>query len=117
MSATVGAACVLFLWFRQSSNDSYPTAMHIAAALELTHTTIAGLRTLHSALHEKAVAFKDIVKIGRTHTQARLSSQSLPMDTPVFHAYSLSRCTVADLTLADFPLSLALITAVNLFLH
>ncbi len=53
----------------QSSNDSFPTAMHIAAALELEHVTIPGLVALHAALHAKAVEFKDIIKIGRTHTQ------------------------------------------------
>ena len=43
--------------------------MHIAAALELTQITIPGLEHLHKALLEKAEAFKDIIKIGRTHTQ------------------------------------------------
>ncbi|KAA0155232.1 hypothetical protein FNF29_01983 [Cafeteria roenbergensis] len=52
-----------------SSNDSYPTAMHIAAALEITGTTIPGLKALHAALDAKAKEFADIVKIGRTHTQ------------------------------------------------
>lgn len=52
-----------------SSNDSYPTAMHIAAALELYHVTLPGLRKLHGALAAKAEEFKDIIKIGRTHTQ------------------------------------------------
>jgi fumarate hydratase, class II len=52
-----------------SSNDSYPTAMHIAAALEMYHVTLPGLRKLHAALAAKAEEFKDIIKIGRTHTQ------------------------------------------------
>jgi fumarate hydratase class II len=52
-----------------SSNDSFPTAMHIAAGIMLTRTTIPGLERLHAALHAKAVEFKDIIKIGRTHTQ------------------------------------------------
>ncbi len=53
----------------QSSNDTYPTAMHIACAEEITHKLIPALRRLHAALLEKSHAFKAIIKIGRTHTQ------------------------------------------------
>jgi fumarate hydratase class II len=53
----------------QSSNDTYPTAMHIAAAEEIVHRLIPALHGLRNALHEKAHAWKDIIKIGRTHTQ------------------------------------------------
>ncbi len=53
----------------QSSNDSYPTAMHIAAAMEIKHALIPALQTLRNALNDKAQEFKDIIKIGRTHTQ------------------------------------------------
>ena len=53
----------------QSSNDSFPTAMHVAAALELTQKLLPALDRLHAALEAKAVQFNDIVKIGRTHTQ------------------------------------------------
>jgi fumarate hydratase class II len=53
----------------QSSNDSYPTAMHIAAAEEIVHLLIPALQKLRNALNDKAQAWKDIVKIGRTHTQ------------------------------------------------
>lgn len=53
----------------QSSNDSFPTAMHIAAALEITHTLLPGLKELHGALKKKAEEYKDIIKIGRTHLQ------------------------------------------------
>jgi len=53
----------------QSSNDTYPTAMHIAVALEIHHTLLPGLEKLHAALHAKAEEYKDIIKIGRTHTQ------------------------------------------------
>jgi fumarate hydratase class II len=53
----------------QSSNDSYPTAMHIAAALEIRERLIPALEHLHAALDVKAKEFADIVKIGRTHTQ------------------------------------------------
>lgn len=53
----------------QSSNDTFPTAMHIAAVLELNNRLLPALRALHGALDEKAKAFADIIKIGRTHTQ------------------------------------------------
>jgi fumarate hydratase class II len=53
----------------QSSNDTYPTAMHIAVAMTARDVTLPGLRKLHGALADKAAAFKDIIKIGRTHTQ------------------------------------------------
>ena len=51
----------------QSSNDTFPTAMHIACYKKIIETTIPGLKGLKNALNEKAIAFKDIVKIGRTH--------------------------------------------------
>jgi fumarate hydratase class II len=53
----------------QSSNDTFPTAMHIAAASETIEQLIPALEHLHSALDSKAQAFADIVKIGRTHLQ------------------------------------------------
>ncbi|CAL8282336.1 unnamed protein product [Merluccius merluccius] len=53
----------------QSSNDTFPTAMHIAAATEVHHVLLPGLQTLHDALAAKADEFKEIIKIGRTHTQ------------------------------------------------
>src|SRR5580692_7096986 len=53
----------------QSSNDSFPTAMHIAAAMRITDDLIPALEMLHRALRKKEKAFADIVKIGRTHTQ------------------------------------------------
>ncbi|RYY37214.1 hypothetical protein EON62_01270, partial [archaeon] len=52
-----------------SSNDSFPTAMHVAAVLMVHHVTLPGLETLHKALEAKAKEFADIIKIGRTHTQ------------------------------------------------
>jgi len=52
-----------------SSNDSFPTAMHIAAALMVERVTLPGLQRLHAALDAKAKEFAHIVKIGRTHTQ------------------------------------------------
>lgn len=53
----------------QSSNDTFPTAMHIAAASETIEQLIPALQHLHGALDAKAKAFADIVKIGRTHLQ------------------------------------------------
>src|SRR5579872_412753 len=53
----------------QSSNDSFPTAMHIAAAIAITRDLIPSLKGLHHALRAKEKAFARIVKIGRTHTQ------------------------------------------------
>ena len=53
----------------QSSNDCFPTAMHIAAAEEVVHRLLPALQVLHNALNDKAQAWKDIIKIGRTHTQ------------------------------------------------
>src|ERR671917_1976433 len=53
----------------QSSNDSFPTAMHIAAARQINERLLPALRHLHRALDDKARAFADIVKIGRTHLQ------------------------------------------------
>lgn len=53
----------------QSSNDTYPTAMHIACAEEVQHRLIPALKHLHKALDAKARAWNHIIKIGRTHTQ------------------------------------------------
>ena len=53
----------------QSSNDSFPTAMHIAAATHIKAELVPALRLLHAALRKKEKAFAKIVKIGRTHTQ------------------------------------------------
>jgi fumarate hydratase class II len=53
----------------QSSNDTYPTAMHIACAEEIHRRLLPALRHLHKALDAKVQAWADIIKIGRTHTQ------------------------------------------------
>ena len=53
----------------QSSNDTYPTAMHIASAEEIVNRLLPALKHLHAALAVKVEAWKDIIKIGRTHTQ------------------------------------------------
>ena len=53
----------------QSSNDTYPTAMHIAAAMEINNDLIPAIEGLTAALKAKSKAWKSIIKIGRTHTQ------------------------------------------------
>ena len=53
----------------QSSNDTFPTAMHIAAAEQVANTLVPALTHLHDALEKKSKEWSDIVKIGRTHLQ------------------------------------------------
>ncbi|QPZ91144.1 class II fumarate hydratase [Thioclava electrotropha] len=53
----------------QSSNDTFPTAMHVGIAMQARDVLLPGLRKLHAALEAKSEDFKDIIKIGRTHTQ------------------------------------------------
>ncbi|EPL3046949.1 class II fumarate hydratase [Morganella morganii] len=53
----------------QSSNDVFPTAMHVAAVIAVSTQLIPELKSLHSVLAAKAEAYRDIVKIGRTHLQ------------------------------------------------
>jgi fumarate hydratase class II len=53
----------------QSSNDSFPTAMHVAAVEEIQHRLLPALRHLHAALASKSREFADIIKTGRTHLQ------------------------------------------------
>ncbi|CAB3811201.1 class II fumarate hydratase [Achromobacter denitrificans] len=53
----------------QSSNDTFPTAMHVAAAVQVEHHLLPSLKALRATLAAKSAAFYDIVKIGRTHLQ------------------------------------------------
>ena len=53
----------------QSSNDTFPTAMHVATAMSVRDVLLPGLTKLAEGLEAKSDAFKDIIKIGRTHTQ------------------------------------------------
>lgn len=55
----------------QSSNDTFPTAMHIAVAMEINNLLLPSLKLLHKELDKKAKEFSGIIKIGRTHTQVR----------------------------------------------
>lgn len=52
----------------QSSNDSFPTVMHVATVIEVNERLIPHLKELIESLRKKSVEFQDIVKIGRTHT-------------------------------------------------
>lgn len=53
----------------QSSNDTFPTAMHIAVVLELFNRLLPDVNKLRDTLHQKSLAFKEVVKVGRTHLQ------------------------------------------------
>ena len=53
----------------QSSNDSFPTAMHIAVVLEIYKVLLPGLEKIYQQLEKMTEEFKNIIKIGRTHTQ------------------------------------------------
>jgi len=53
----------------QSSNDTFPTAMHIAAVEQIIHVLLPALKHLHAAVTQKSKEFEHIIKIGRTHTQ------------------------------------------------
>lgn len=55
----------------QSSNDTFPTAMHIAVAMEINNLLLPSLKLLHKELDKKAKEFSGIIKIGRTHTQVK----------------------------------------------
>jgi fumarate hydratase class II len=89
----------------QSSNDSFPTAMHIAAAMAITSDLIPALEMLHRALRSKEKEFAHIVKIGRTHTQdatpLTLGQEFSGYAAQVEHAVARLRVAVRDL----FPLA------------
>src|SRR5690625_6547439 len=53
----------------QSSNDTYPTALHVAAVLKLEDEVLPAVKVLKESIAVKVEAFKDVVKIGRTHLQ------------------------------------------------
>lgn len=89
----------------QSSNDTFPTAMHISAVLEIKRLLVPMLNRLHKTFGEKAVEFKDIVKIGRTHLQdatpltlgqeisgweSMLAHSLVHIESSLFHLYELA---------------------------
>jgi fumarate hydratase, class II len=53
----------------QSTNDAFPTAIHIAAAMQIHHALLPAVARLRQTLHAKSAAFADVIKIGRTHLQ------------------------------------------------
>src|ERR1700735_3866453 len=87
----------------QSSNDSFPTAMHIAAAMAITHDLLPALDLLYRALRRKEKAFSHIVKIGRTHTQdatpLTLGQEFSGYATQVEHAMTRIRMALKELYL------------------
>jgi len=86
----------------QSSNDTFPTAMHIAAYKMIVETTIPGVEMLRDALNEKAEAFKDIVKAGRTHlmdaTPLTLGQEFSGYVSQLDHGLKALKATLAHLT-------------------
>jgi fumarate hydratase, class II len=76
----------------QSTNDMFPTAIHVAVAVGLKQRLYPALRRLHQALHDKALAWNDIIKIGRTHladaTPIRLGQEFSG------YAYQVQRCAM-----------------------
>lgn len=90
----------------QSSNDTFPTAMHIAAAVEIKNRLLPAVRSLAAALDEKAKAWDEIVKIGRTHLQdatpIRLGQEFSGFASQMHHA--ADRLDRALSTLAELPI-------------
>ncbi|MCU0689600.1 MAG: class II fumarate hydratase, partial [Phycisphaerales bacterium] len=90
----------------QSSNDTFPTAIHLAAALSLTHETIPALQRMHTQLAQQAEAWDRIVKIGRTHladaTPIRLGQEFSGFASQVQHA--IQRCKLAVAALGELPI-------------
>ena len=86
----------------QSSNDTFPTAMHIAAYKMIVETTMPGVEMLRNALNEKAEAFKDIVKAGRTHlmdaTPLTLGQEFSGYVSQLDHGLKALKATLAHLS-------------------
>jgi fumarate hydratase class II len=90
----------------QSSNDTFPTAIHVAAALSIATRTIPALRAMHKQLDQQARAWDRIVKIGRTHladaTPIRLGQEFSGYASQVAH--SIERCQRAVQALCELPI-------------
>ena len=86
----------------QSSNDTFPTAMHIAAYKTIHEVTLPGLQRLHDVLVEKSEAYKDVVKIGRTHcmdaTPVTLGQEISGYASQVSHSIRAIKNTLAHLS-------------------
>ena len=90
----------------QSSNDTYPTALHIAAVLAVERQVIPALEKMHSCLKEKSERYMDLVKIGRTHLQ---DATPLTLGQEISGwVRMLERCESMILTSAEFMKDLAL---------
>lgn len=86
----------------QSSNDTFPTAMHIAAYKKVVEVTIPGLEALRNTFAEKSEAFKDVVKIGRTHfmdaTPVTVGQELSGFVSQLDHAIKAVKNTLAHLS-------------------
>lgn len=86
----------------QSSNDTFPTAMHIAAYKKVVEVTIPGLEALRDTLAEKSAAYKDVVKIGRTHfmdaTPVTVGQELSGFVSQLNHAIKAIKNTLAHLS-------------------
>jgi len=86
----------------QSSNDTFPTAMHIAAYKMIVETTIPGVEMLRNALNEKALEFTNIVKVGRTHlmdaTPLTLGQEFSGFVSQLDHGIKALKATLEHLT-------------------
>jgi len=86
----------------QSSNDTFPTAMHIAALKAVVEVTIPGIEKLHQTLVQKSEAFKDIVKTGRTHlmdaTPLTLGQEFSGYASQLEHGLKALHCTLPHLS-------------------
>ena len=90
----------------QSSNDTYPTALHIAAVLAVEKEVIPGLEKMHQCLKEKSERYMDLVKIGRTHLQ---DATPLTLGQEISGwVRMLERCQAMIMTSAEFMKDLAL---------
>uniref|UniRef100_A0A8C9G609 Fumarate hydratase, mitochondrial n=1 Tax=Pavo cristatus TaxID=9049 RepID=A0A8C9G609_PAVCR len=99
----------------QSSNDTFPTAMHIAAAQEVNEVLLPGLKKLQNALEAKSKEFSQIIKIGRTHTQdaVPLTLGQLIMWLVIWFMSSC-KCLIGFMFLTA-PVGLPFVTAPNKF--
>jgi len=86
----------------QSSNDTFPTAMHIAAYRMLQDNTLPSLKSLGAGLHDKSLAFKDITKTGRTHlmdaTPLTLGQEFSGYASQIDHGIKALRATLDHLS-------------------
>ncbi|MEL7496104.1 MAG: class II fumarate hydratase [Planctomycetota bacterium] len=84
----------------QSTNDTFPTAIHVAVAIEITNTLIPALQRLADTLNEKAAAWDQVIKIGRTHlmdaTPLRLGQEIGGMARQIELAVAKAKLAVAD---------------------